>query len=82
MLEQTLHTGWTMRRVGEQERLPASVPGSVYGDLLSNGRMEDPFWKDNEDKALALMEDDYESVSYTHLDVYKRQHHRRSTEAD
>lgn len=34
MIEQTLHTGWTMRRAGEQEWLPASVPGSVYGDLL------------------------------------------------
>ena len=63
MIEQTLHTGWTMRRAGEQEWLPASVPGSVYGDLLSNGRMEDPFWKDNEDKALSLMEYDYEYVT-------------------
>ena len=63
MIEQTLHTGWTMRRAGEQEWLPASVPGSVYGDLLANGRMEDPFWKDNEDKALSLMEYDYEYVT-------------------
>lgn len=52
-----------MRRAGEQEWLPASVPGSVYGDLLANGRMEDPFWKDNEDKALSLMEYDYEYVT-------------------
>ena len=60
MTEKTLHTGWKMRRLGEMEWLPATVPGSVYGDLLANGRMENPFWKDNEDKALELMEYDYE----------------------
>ena len=32
----------------------------MYTDLLENGQMEDPFWKDNENKALALMENDYE----------------------
>ena len=65
MLEQTLHTGWTMRRAGEQEWLPPSVPGSVYGDLLANGRMEDPFWKDNEDKGPSLMEYDCMSMSHS-----------------
>lgn len=36
------------------------MPGTVYTDLLRNGKMEDPFWKDNEDKICALMEKDYE----------------------
>lgn len=49
-----------MRRAGSEEILPAAVPGSVYGDLLAAGRMENPFWKDNEDAALKLMEEDYE----------------------
>ncbi len=48
-----------MRRKGEQDQ-PAVVPGTVYTDLLRNGNMEDPFWKDNEIRALPLMEDDYE----------------------
>lgn len=56
----TLHENWTLRQVGQDERIPATVPGSVYGDLLAAGRMEDPFWKDNEDAALALMDNDYE----------------------
>ncbi len=34
--------------------------GTVYTDLLRNGRMDDPFWKDNEDRICALMEKDYE----------------------
>ena len=38
----------------------AVVPGTVYTNLLRNGDMEDPYWKDNEDSACALMEDDYE----------------------
>ena len=52
--------GWRMRQAGETSWFPAGVPGTVYTDLLQNGMMEDPFWKDNEDKALALMERDYE----------------------
>lgn len=36
------------------------MPGTVYTDLLRNGSMEDPFWKDNEIQALELMEYDYE----------------------
>lgn len=49
-----------MRRAGDQAYLPATVPGSVYADLLSGGKMEDPYWRDNEMTALALMEHDYE----------------------
>lgn len=56
----TLHDHWTLRQAGQGETIPATVPGSVYGALLAAGRMEDPFWKDNEDAALALMDHDYE----------------------
>ncbi len=48
-----------MHRLGDSVQLPAVVPGSVYADLMANGKLEDPFWRDNEDAALALMEDDY-----------------------
>lgn len=51
---------WRMRRLGDTTWQEAVVPGTVYTDLLRNGNMEDPFWKDNEDKACALMEHDYE----------------------
>ena len=56
----TLQENWTLRQAGTEERIPAKVPGSVYGDLLAAGKMEDPFWKDNEDVALALMDHCYE----------------------
>ena len=60
MLLNKITSGWRMHQVGEASWFPASVPGTVYTDLLANGQMEDPFWKDNENKALALMEKDYE----------------------
>ena len=55
-----LNDNWKMHRSDEQEWIAANVPGSVYGYLLNAGKMEDPFWKDNEDTALKLMEYDYE----------------------
>lgn len=49
-----------MREAGAADWQEASVPGTVYTDLLKSGRMEDPFWKDNEEQAWKLMDDDYE----------------------
>ncbi len=59
MQRQLLNGKWQMARVGENEFITATVPGSVYGSLLENSLMEDPFYRDNEDNALKLMEDDY-----------------------
>lgn len=50
---------WSLRIVGEEASCPATVPGSVYHDLLQNGRIEDPFYRDNEDALLPLMENDF-----------------------
>ena len=55
----SLNGAWRMRRADESEWIPAVVPGSVYTDLLAAGRMDDPFWRDNENAAFALMEYDY-----------------------
>jgi beta-mannosidase len=63
MILQKLHDNWNMRNVSEKTFLPAKVPGSVYNDLLINKKMEDPFWRDNEDKARKIMENDFEYTS-------------------
>jgi len=63
MKTQLLHNNWRMRRVGDDAFLNAKIPGTVYTDLLREGKMEDPFFKDNETAALKLMEEDYEYVS-------------------
>ena len=63
MIRQPISENWKMRRVGEESFQEARVPGTVYTDLLRNGNMEDPFYKDNELKALKLMDEDYEYVT-------------------
>ena len=63
MIVQKLHDHWQMRNLQDSKFFPAVVPGSVYNDLLLNGQMEDPFWKDNELQALKVMDSDFEYVS-------------------
>lgn len=67
MIRQELHASWTMGTLGTPS-LPATVPGSVYGDLLAAGEMEDPFYRDNENIARRLMDKDYEYVCRFDLD--------------
>jgi len=59
MITQSLHDGWTLQTAKNRKKVPATVPGSVYSDLLAAGEMQDPFWRDNELEALARMEDDF-----------------------
>lgn len=59
MIKRKLHENWKMCKDGTSDYIEATVPGSVYGDLLRAGEMEDPFWKDNENQALLLMENNY-----------------------
>jgi beta-mannosidase len=68
MIQKNLHQNWQMRCIGEEEFYPAVVPGTVYTDLLRNGQMEDPFFKDNELDALKRMEKDYEYVTHFSCD--------------
>lgn len=60
MVVRELHQNWTMHQAGTEEQLPAVVPGSVYNDLILNGRMDDPYYRDNELTALKVIENDFE----------------------
>ncbi len=60
MIKRNLNENWKMRRTDQDKWYDAVVPGTVYTDLMKNGVMEDPYYRDNEDKALALMDYDYE----------------------
>ncbi len=60
MLLADLNGAWKMKRTDENDWLEASVPGSVYNDLLNAGKMKDPFYRDNEYEVLALSGYDYE----------------------
>ena len=60
MTKISLNGAWKMKRTDWQDWTAATVPGSVYCDLLANHLMEDPFYRDNEDKSRQLMDFDYE----------------------
>jgi beta-mannosidase len=62
MNKMELNKNWKMHKVGDSDMINAVVPGTVYTDLLREGKMDDPFFKDNEDKALKLMDEDYEYI--------------------
>lgn len=54
-----LNDNWTMKQVGTEEEYNTAVPTSVYNDLINNGRLEDPYYRDNELKALKVVENDF-----------------------
>ena len=55
----SLNGQWRMCVAETNDWIMANVPGSVYQDMLAAGRMEDPFYRGNEDQALALMDNDF-----------------------
>ncbi|MDE7041596.1 MAG: glycoside hydrolase family 2 protein [Oscillospiraceae bacterium] len=60
MKQLSLNGPWTLDIPGSAfMAVPAEVPGSVYHDLLTAGRIPDPFYRDNETEALKLMEYDF-----------------------
>lgn len=48
METKVLNENWTFNQVGENNWLPATVPGTVHTDLMANGKIEDPFYRLNE----------------------------------
>ena len=58
-----LNGAWTLTIPGSEfGAVNATVPGSVYHDLLEAGLIPDPFWRDNENEALKLMDFDFDYV--------------------
>ena len=56
----TLNGAWVLDIPGSRFlRVSATVPGSVYHDLLTAGQIEDPFYRDNENEALKIMDNDF-----------------------
>ena len=45
---------WLMRQAGQERWRQATVPGSVYADLMRDGTLPDPFYRENELEAFAL----------------------------
>jgi beta-mannosidase len=56
----SLNGAWQMAMAGSYDWMEATVPGSVMCELLKHGKMEDPYYRDNEKIAMKWMEKDYE----------------------
>src|SRR5689334_7501703 len=56
----TLDGGWQFREAGKAGWHAATVPGCVHTDLLNNKLIEDPFYRDNEQKQQWIGKTDWE----------------------
>lgn len=56
----SLNGKWEMRKKDDSTVVQASIPGSVYSNLIDSGLMDDPYFRDNEYDALNISCDDYE----------------------
>ena len=48
MFKQRLNGDWQFCQAGNEDWLPATVPGGVHTDLLALGKIPEPFVADNE----------------------------------
>jgi beta-mannosidase len=55
-----LNGAWEFRQAGQTDWRPAEVPGTVHQDLLRNGLIPDPFYRDNELKVQWVENADWE----------------------
>lgn len=58
----TLNGSWKFGECGSVGRYPVTVPGTVLSGLLDNGKIEDPFYRDNEYQTRDLFWKDYEFI--------------------
>src|SRR6266487_1859573 len=55
-----LHADWKFRQVGTTTWYPATIPGCVHTDLMNNKLIDDPFYRDNEQKLQWIGKTDWE----------------------
>lgn len=66
MQKRILNNAWNLKIIGKDSQLTGTdgikvnIPGSVYGALLENKIIEDPYFRDNELKVLPIMDNDFE----------------------
>lgn len=60
MMRIQLDAGWQFHEMGKADWHSATVPGCVHTDLLNNKLIEDPFYRDNEQKLQWIGKTDWE----------------------
>jgi beta-mannosidase len=61
---------WRLQKKGSKESTEATVPGCVHTDLLEGGKIEDPFYRDNEQKLMWIGESDWIYTREFEVDDY------------
>ena len=69
-----LQDGWQFREMKKREWYPAKVPGCVHTDLLDNKLIDDPFFRDNEQKLQWIGKTDWEYRTQFNLNTEFLQH--------
>lgn len=59
-IRQPINASWTFRQAGKGDWKPANIPGGVHTALLQNSMIEDPFYRDNEEKLQWIEQEDWE----------------------
>ncbi|MFW6043509.1 MAG: beta-mannosidase [Marinilabiliaceae bacterium] len=59
-VEMSIHEDWEFSQAGEDDWMPARVPGTVHQDLMDNDVIEDPHFRMNEDDVQWVEEEDWE----------------------
>jgi beta-mannosidase len=76
-IRQALQTGaWQFRQANTPEWKPVQIPASAHTALLQNGMIEDPFWRDNEEKLQWIEREDWEFQTQFDLsdDAFQKKH--------
>ncbi len=76
MVSKEIHENWTFRKKGDQQWLPAMVPGCVHTDLLANKLIPDPFFGKNEKEVQWIEKEDWEYHCYFNISSYLLDHDR------
>ncbi|TVR60552.1 MAG: glycoside hydrolase family 2 protein [Spirochaetaceae bacterium] len=59
MIQIDLGGAWNANAAGSDDLFPATVPGCIHTDLLAAGRIEDPYYRDNEEAQMWIGETDW-----------------------
>ncbi|MFC4776247.1 glycoside hydrolase family 2 protein [Paenibacillus sp. GCM10023252] len=68
MVKLELNGAWQMRALNEKEWWKAEVPGSVMSDLLREGIIADPYYRDEQYEVFDRFRADYEYERSFHID--------------
>ena len=56
----TLNGKWQLNKSGQEQFINAEVPGCVHTDLIAAGEIDDPFYRNNEEKVMWVGESDWD----------------------